>query len=70
MFYDEAELRAKVDESMERVRVDYNEHLTTETGKDLFWAMQKLEKLPRNLKLIELINTIYKAPKDAEGDIE
>ena len=43
---------------------------TTETGKDLFWAMQKLEKLPRNLKLIELINTIYKAPKDAEGDIE
>lgn len=68
--YEEAELRAKVDENMERVRVDYNEHLTTETGKDLFWAMQKLEKLPRNLKLIELINTIYKAPKDAEGEIE
>lgn len=48
----------------------YDKNLETEEGKELFWAMQKLEKLPRNLKLIELINTIYKAPKDAEGDIE
>ena len=51
-------------------RLIYNGQLETEAGKKLFWAMQGWEELPRNLKLIELINTIYKAPKDAEGDIE
>lgn len=48
----------------------YDKNLETEAGKKLFWAMQGWQELPRNLKLIELINTIYKAPKDAEGDIE
>lgn len=51
-------------------RLIYNGLLDTEAGKDLFWAMQGLEEEPRNLKLIELINTLYEAPKDAEGDIE
>ena len=45
-------------------RLIYNGQLDTEAGKKLFWAMQGWQELPRNLKLIELINTIYKAPKD------
>lgn len=40
-------------------RLIYNGQLDTEAGKKLFWAMQGWEELPRNLKLIELINTIY-----------
>ena len=48
-------------------RLIYNGQLNTEAGKKLFWAMQEWQELPRNLKLIELINTIYKAPKDSEG---
>ena len=48
----------------------YDKNLETEEGRELFWMMQGWKELPRNFKLIELINTIYKAPKDAEGDIE
>ena len=48
----------------------YDKNLETEEGRELFWMMQGWKELPRNFKLIELINTIYKAPKDAEGDID
>ena len=41
-------------------RLIYNGQLETEAGKKLFWMMQGLEELPRNLKLVEIINTICK----------
>lgn len=45
-------------------RLIYNNSLDTKLGRKLFWKMQKLEKMHLNIKLIELINTIYKAPKE------
>ena len=45
-------------------RLIYNRQLETKAGRELFWAMQGWQELPRNIKLIELINTIYKAPKE------
>lgn len=48
-------------------RLIYDKNLETEEGRELFWMMQGWKELPRNFKLIELINTIYKAPKDSEG---
>ncbi len=62
--YEEEELRVKAEESIERFNIDYNDKINTETGRDLFWKMQKLDKMLLNIKLIELINTIYKAPKE------
>lgn len=47
-------------------RLIYDKNLETEEGRELFWMMQGWKELPRNFKLIELINTIYKAPKDAD----
>lgn len=48
-------------------RLIYNGQLDTEAGKKLFWMMQGWKELPRNFKLIELINMVHPAPKDAEG---
>ncbi len=45
-------------------RLIYNNSLDTKLGRKLFWEMQELDEMLLNIKLIELINTIYKAPKE------
>ena len=45
-------------------RLIYNNSLDTKLGRKLFWEMQELDEMHLNIKLIELINTIYKAPKE------
>lgn len=45
----------------------YDKNLETEEGRELFWMMQGWNELPRNFKLIELINMVHTAPKDSEG---
>lgn len=45
----------------------YDKNLKTEEGRELFWMMQGWKELPRNFKLIELINMVHAAPKDSEG---
>ena len=54
-------------------RLIYNRQLETEAGRELFWKMQEWDEMLVNIKLIELINTIYKAPKEdanEEGDAQ
>lgn len=48
-------------------RLIYDKNLETEEGRELFWMMQGWKELPRNFKLIELINMVHPAPKDSEG---
>ena len=45
-------------------RLIYNNSLDTKLGRKLFWEMQEWDEMLFNIKLIELINTIYKAPKE------
>lgn len=54
----------------EVAKLIYDKNLKTEEGRELFWMMQGWKELPRNFKLIELINMVHTAPKDSEGDIE
>lgn len=40
----------------------YDKNLETEEGRKLFWMMQGWKELPRNFKLIELINMVHTVP--------
>lgn len=60
--YEEEALRAKAEEQIAEVELNYNDLLNTESGKEVFWQLNNIGMDTRDvkLKIIELINVLYK----------
>lgn len=61
--YEEEAMKKEAHKNLDKIEFDYNDYLKTESGKDLFWKVHKMETREDKLVLIELINSLYSMDK-------
>ncbi len=61
---EEEEMRKNVENESKEPEIDYNELINTETGRELFWEINKLNGMHLKLEIIKLLNLVYKTTED------